>query len=135
MTLSRAVATIALASGLAAGCTSSGNDGSSSGPTGQPSGSGSAGQCTRASAKSAKQTLISSAGFSPSCVKIKAKTQFFFVNNEKKTHTATTRSGAPLSFDAKLPKKGSTYATTFKKTGTYVIVDKTTKKTMTLYVG
>src|SRR3954464_3053354 len=134
MTVSRGLATIALAGGLAAGCTSSGSDKHSTGPTTQPSGSGSVTQCTDVSATNAKQTLITSAGFTPSCVKIKAKAKFFFVNNEKKHHPATTEPGAPQSFDADLQKKGSTYQQAFKKKGVYVIVDKITKKSMTLYV-
>ena len=134
MTVSRVLAAIALAAGLAAGCTSSGNDKRSTGPTTQPSGSSSAAQCTRASAKGAKQTLITSSGFTPSCVKIKAKAKFFFVNNEKKHHTATTKPGAPQPFDADLQKKGSTYEQAFNKKGVYVIVDKITNKSMTLYV-
>jgi plastocyanin len=137
MTMSRAVAAMLVAASVTAACTSSGNGTKSSGaPSGLPS-SGSTGpatSCTKASAITARQTLITKAGFSPSCVKITAKSRFFFVNNEKKDHTATTRAGSPVSFDADLPKKNSTYVTTFKKKGTYVISDKTTNKTMTLFV-
>lgn len=133
MAVSHAAAAIILAGSLTA-CTSSGSPGNSSGP---PSGSGSssAGSCTKATAKTAQQTLITTAGFSPSCVKIKAKAKFFFVNNEQKHHTATANPGSPTSFDADLTKKGSTYTQAFKKNGTYIILDKITKKSMTLYVG
>src|SRR4051812_45954467 len=134
MTVSRTVAAIALAASLTAACTSSGDGRNSAAPTGTPSGSGGTESCTKATAETAQQTLITSAGFTPSCVKIKAKAKFFFVNNEKKHHTATTEPGAPQSFDADLQKKGSTYQQGFKKKGVYVIVDKITKKSMTLYV-
>src|SRR5438445_3715043 len=112
MALSRAVAVMVMAASVTAACTSSGNGNRSSGaPSGSTSGgsSGPATTCAKASAVTARQTLITKAGFSPSCVKIKAKAQFFFVNNEKKDHTATTRAGSPVSFDADLPKKNSTY--------------------------
>jgi plastocyanin len=56
------------------------------------------------------------------------------VDNEKKHHTATTQKGSPEAFDADLRTKGSTYVQRFKKKGTYVIFDKTTKKQMTLFV-
>jgi plastocyanin len=137
MTMSRAVAAMLVAASVTAACTSSGNGNKSSGaPSGSPSGgsSGPVGTCTSASARTARATLITSVGFSPSCIKIKLKSQFLFINNEKKDHNVTTRQGSPVSFDVDLPKKTSTYATTFKKKGTYVIVDKTTKKTMTLFV-
>jgi plastocyanin len=78
--------------------------------------------------------MITKAGFSPSCAKITAKSKFFFVNNERSHHTATTSPGSPTSFDADLRKKGSTYFQVFKKKGTYHIRDKVTKKTMTLFV-
>jgi plastocyanin len=133
----RLFAAVALiAASAATGCTSSGGGNGSTQPPASSSGSiTSGGSCTKASAKSARQTLISSAGFSPACVRIAMKSKFFFVNNEKKRHTATTKPGAPTHFDAELRTKGSTYEQAFKKRGTYVIVDKTTKDTMTLYVG
>src|SRR5438128_2458195 len=95
---------------LVAACTSShkaDKDTSSAAPSGtstRPSAT-----CSQASAKTARETLITKAGFSPSCVKIKAKSQFYFVNSEKTDHSATTQKGSPESFDADLNKKGSTY--------------------------
>src|SRR4051794_35226834 len=135
MTVSRTVAAIALAASLTAACTSRGDGGNSAAPTGTPSGSGGTESCTKATAETAQQTLITSAGFAPSCVKIKVKAKFFFVNNEKKHHTATTKPGSPESFDADLQKKGSTYTQVFKKTGTYAIYKKISKKSMPLSAG
>jgi plastocyanin len=126
---------VLIAATVTAGCTSHHSDGKNPKSVG-PSGTSatSAATCAEASAKTARQTLITAAGFSPSCVKIKAGAQFFFVNNEKKDHTATTRKGSPVSFDADLPKQTSTYPAILKKKGTYTIYDKTTNKTMTLFV-
>ena len=127
--MDRRVLALALTAPLAAACSSGSG---SAGPT--PSASaGSTAPCTVAGAVTGRQTLIA-ASFDPSCVKIKARTQFFFVNNAAKKHTATTQAGDPESFDAILPQKTSTYAHTFKKKGTYVIVDKTTGAKMTLFV-
>jgi plastocyanin len=140
MSVSRTVAVMMLASGLAAGCTSSGggnssSSGASSGPTGSGASSGAGGQCSRASAETARQTVITKTGFAPSCVSIKKGARFYFINNERKHHTATTRAGAPTSFDADLAKKGSTYFAKFTKPGTYRIYDKVTGKAMTLFVA
>lgn len=135
MTVSRTVAAALIAGSLTAACTSSGGGNTTSGaPSGTAASTGTTATCTVAAAKTARQTLISKSGFSPSCVKIKAKAKFFFVNSERKHHSATTRKGSPVSFDADLPNKNSTYAQVFRKKGTYVITDKTTKKTMTLFV-
>lgn len=129
-----ATALAVLTATAVAGCTSSGSpSATSSGQTSGPTSTGTT-QCTAASAASGKQTLISSAGFSPSCVAIKAGTNFFFVDNDGKNHTATTKPGAPVAFDADLKKKGSTYASKFRKKGTYHVYDKVTKSAMTLIV-
>lgn len=137
MTVPRMVAAVMLTASFTAGCTSSGNGDTSGspGPSGPSNSGGPSSSCTKSSAKKVKEALITSAGFSPSCVKIKAKAKFFFVNNEKKHHTATTMKGSPTSFDADLRTKGSTYQQIFKKPGKYVIFDKASKKSMTLYVG
>jgi plastocyanin len=91
--------------------------------------------CAQSSATTARQTLITTQGFAPSCVKIKAGQQFFFVNNDaNKPHSATTAKGSPTTFDADLPKKNSTYTQVFKSKGTYAITDKKTSKKMTLIV-
>ena len=136
MLVSRRIAAIVLLASVATACTSNGGSGKtvhSTGPSGPSTTSGA--PCAEASAKTARQTLITAAGFSPSCVKIKAGAQFFFVNNDKnKAHSATTAKGAPATFDADLPKKTSTYTQVFKAKGTYAISDKTTGKTMTLFV-
>jgi plastocyanin len=137
MMVSRTVAAIVLAGGLVASCTSSGN-GNGTSPPPSPSASGSttnaSGPCTRGTATTAKFTNIDADGFMPSCVKIKAGAQFLFINNARKRHSVTTRKGAPASFDVQLPRKTSTYARKFKKKGKYVVVDKTTDETMTLFV-
>jgi plastocyanin len=133
MTVSRAVSAIVLSAGLLAACTSSGSNGT----TGSPGPSGSSGPsapCTKASAKTVKQVVITAGGFSPSCVKIKAKTQLFFVNGDRSRHTATTRPGAPVQFDANLRNKASAYPSLLKTTGKYVVFDKVTKKEMILFV-
>jgi plastocyanin len=135
MAVSRVVAAMLIGASVTAGCTSGhGDKKTSTSPSGTTSSSGAV--CTQASAETARQTLITKAGFSPACVKIKAKAQFFFVNNDAKTlHTVTTEAGTPAKFDVKLPKKNSTYTQIFKAKGTYIISDKTTKKTMTLIVS
>jgi plastocyanin len=135
MLVSRQIAAIVLVATVATACTSKGGSSKtvhSSGPSGTSTTSGA--PCAEASAKAARQTLITAVGFSPSCVKIKAGAQFFFVNKEKKHHSATTRTGSPTSFDADMRSTNSTYTQVFKKKGTYVVEDKTTKKTMTLFV-
>jgi plastocyanin len=135
--VSRAIAAVLIAATVTTGCTSHHSDRKnpkSIGPSGTSATSGT--PCADASAKTARQTLITAAGFSPSCVVIKAGAQFFFVNSDTKgVHTATTAKGAPANFDASLPKKNSTYTQVFKAKGTYVITDKTTGKTMTLFVS
>lgn len=91
--------------------------------------------CALTSAEGARQTLITTRGFTPSCVKIKEGQQFFFINDDAKVrHTATTATGSPTSFDADLAMKNSTYTQVFKTRGTYAIKDKTSSKTMTLIV-
>jgi plastocyanin len=78
---------------------------------------------------------VTKAGFTPACAKVKRKGQFFFANDDTNTpHEVATKPGSPTSFDVKLPKKQSTYTQVFSKKGTYVIVDKTTNKSMTLFV-
>lgn len=131
------LAVIMLLTGGLTACTSSDNGGSSNSqaPLGGSGASTATGPCLKADAKSTQQVSITAAGFSPSCVRIEVTTHFFFVDGEARDHTASTRPGAPVTFDADLPEKGSTYAAVFKKKGKYVVVDKTTDKTMTLYVG
>jgi plastocyanin len=138
--MSRAAAVVIVVASLSAACTSGGKGtASSSAPTNpttsqtNPTTSPVTG-CTRGSAEAAREAVITTAGFAPSCVRIKVRSKFFFVDNEKKHHTATTRKGSPEAFDADLRTKGSTYVQRFKKKGTYVIFDKTTKKQMTLFV-
>jgi plastocyanin len=138
--MSRAAAAVIVVASLSAACTSGGKgSASSSAPTNpttsqtNPTTSPVTG-CTRCSAEAAREAVITTAGFAPSCVRIKVRSKFFFVDNEKKHHTATTRKGSPEAFDADLRTKGSTYVQRFKKKGTYVIFDKTTKKQMTLFV-
>lgn len=96
--------------------------------------SASASTCTAVDATQTRQVLITANGFSPSCAKIQAGKQFFFVNHEAKKHTATTEQGSPATFDARFSKKNETYATVLKAKGAYTIKDSSTGKTMTLIV-
>ena len=112
---------------LLAGC--SDNKGAKEGPSAEPS------HCTAVSAPQARQTLITAAGFSPSCAGIKAGKQFYFVNGEAKPHTATTKPGSPAMFDAHFTKKNETYAAVLKTKGVYTVEDKRSGKTMTLFVS
>jgi plastocyanin len=144
--MSRAAAAVIVVASLSAACTSGGKGTASSSaptnpttsqtnPTTSPTNpTAPVTGCTRGSAEAAREAVITTAGFAPSCVRIKVRSKFFFVDNEKKHHTATTRKGSPEAFDADLRTKGSTYVQRFKKKGTYVIFDKTTKKQMTLFV-
>lgn len=126
----RTIGLLAIAACLVAGCSST----TGKGVNGSSAPSGTAAPCTKATAQSAPKTYIGNSGFSPSCVKIASKSLFSFVNDEGKDHSADTQPGSPASFVADLPKRTSTYSRVFKEKGTYVIVDKATGKTMTLYV-
>jgi len=126
----RTIGLLAIAASLVTACTST----KEKGANGSTAPSGTAAACTKGTAHSAPKTYISDAGFTPSCVKIAAKSLFSFVNDQGKDHSADTQPGSPASFVADLPKKTSTYSRVFKEKGTYVIVDKATGKTMTLYV-
>ena len=130
MTATRLAAVALLAASVAASCTSGhANDGD--GSTSAPSTT-----CAKADAEHARGSFVTKAGFDPSCARVKVKGQFFFVNNEQgASHEVATQPGSPASFDVKLPKKQSTYTQVFSKRGTYVIVDKATNHSMTLYVG
>jgi len=135
-TVSRGVAVLLVTSGVAAGCTSSGSGATSSPPPNTSSGSGAtSGPCTLGTAVHAKFTYVDARGFTPSCVKIKRGGQFLFINNDRKQHNVSTQRGAPTAFNVELPKKTSTYAAVYKKSGKYVVVDSTTNETMTLFVG
>lgn len=90
--------------------------------------------CTEQSAREPKQNFITNGAFDVACAKVVANTQFFFINNDDEAHTVTTQQGAPESFDAELPKKSSTYAHTFAKTGKYEIKCKRHNEAMTLFV-
>jgi plastocyanin len=114
----------ALAAVVAAGCSSSG--GSEPDTVVLP--------CTAARAASATQTLITRDGFTPACVKIKAGTEFAFVDGENKHHTATARKGSPTTFSGSLSGKGATFSNRFRKPGTYTVYDKVTDRVMTLIV-
>ena len=111
---------------LAAGCTSSHGK-----PAPTTSGSPT---CTASTAKPATQTFVTADGFSPSCVAIKTGSLFSIVNGSSADRKAVTQPGAPSTFVADLPHQNSTFSQTFKKKGTYAIVDQTTAKTMTLFV-
>jgi plastocyanin len=74
--------------------------------------------CSAANARSSNQVRITAGRFIYPCAKAKAGETFFFINQDKKKHTATTTPGAPQSFDATLPNRGSTYNPKLKA-GTY----------------
>ncbi len=100
----------------------------------QPTVSQSPNGCTEKTARDLRQDFITKSAFDVTCVKVLVNTQFFFINNDDETHTATTQDGAPESFDAELPKKNSTYAHSFTKTGKYEIKCKRHQESMTLFV-
>lgn len=90
--------------------------------------------CTPANARELAQNFITASSFDVECVTTKTGKPFYFVNNDDASHTVTTETGAPESFDAELPRKTSTYAHTFQKPGTYKIICKRHNETMTLIV-
>lgn len=110
-----------------AGCTSGGQADTSGS-------SGASGACSMTSAKPASRTFVTASGFSPSCVALKAGSLFSIVNGSSKHQVAATRTGAPASFVADLPRHGSTFSHVYTKRGTYVFVDSTAHKSMTIYV-
>lgn len=138
MPVTRSAAAAAfLATTLAASCTGSGDGKSStSPPTGPSANSDGTGteHCTANTAVKAKFTLIDAAGFKPSCVKIKIKGQFLFINEENRQHALRTRAGSPTTFRVTLPQKTSTYSANFRRKGRCVVVDTTTHKQVTLFV-
>lgn len=84
----------------------------------------SASGCSKATAKEGRQVLITKAKFDPSCIKVKVKSQFFFVNDENVLHSVITSKDSPAQFTVDLPKQTSTYAYTFTKPGRYSVSDK-----------
>ena len=119
---------VAAAATIVAGCTSS------KAPKDGSSASGTAGACSKSSAQAAPRTFVTATGFSPDCVAITAGSLFSIVNGTPTHQVAVTRPGAPTSFVGDLPREASTYSHVYEKKGAYVIVDSTTKKSMTLYV-
>ena len=59
--------------------------------------------------------------FQPGCARVARGSELSFVNEDKVQHNVSTVAGAPASFNADLPKKGSTYARRFDVGGAYAI--------------
>jgi hypothetical protein len=133
----RLVASTAFALIALTGCTGGQKDTSAPGPSTSASSGASktSGTCTPATAKSARQVLVSASGFDATCVKTSVGKQVFFINSSDKAQSLKTKAGAPESFQVDLPKKTSTYARAFKAKGMYVIEQAGGKTALTLVVG
>lgn len=118
----RIAATLALLVMLLSACGSDSDD------------SQAADECNESSAREVSQSFITNSTFDLGCLKVAANKQFFFINNDDTAHVVATQAGAPETFEAELPKKSSTYARSFAKTGEYKIDCKRHNESMTLFV-
>lgn len=66
--------------------------------------------CTPETAEFGNQAIITDGAFPSSCMKAKADAQFFLINGDDEPHTATTREDSPITFDAHLRQRNSTYS-------------------------
>ncbi len=85
---------------------------------GSSSSSNSSTQCTASSATSTTSVSMVDTSFSPACIKITAGQTVTWTNNSSLTHTVTSDSGAPVSFDSGSLGPGATFSFTFSSAGT-----------------
>ncbi len=100
---------------LAAGCGSTSNGYNTSTTNNPPA-------CTLSSAVSATSVSASDANgnyiFTPSCIKVSSGQTVTWTNTGAMIHTATSDSGAPVTFDSGNLSPGQTFAVTFTTPGT-----------------
>jgi plastocyanin len=96
---------IAIAALLVAGCSKNDKKDSSSSSSGK--------------AATGNQVTIKNFEFGPKLLSVKAGTKVTFTNDDSATHTVSSVSGDPASFDSKNLKKGQSFSFTFTKAGTY----------------
>lgn len=102
--ITAATSALAIAGLLVAGCSKSDKKDSSS---------------TSNAAVSGNAVTIKNFTFSPGNLAVKAGTKVTFTNDDTNTHTVTSLSGDPASFDSKDLKPGTSFTFTFTKAGTY----------------
>ena len=74
--------------------------------------------CTASSATQTTSVSMVDMSFSPACIKVTSGQTVTWTNNSSLTHTVTTDSGAPVSFDSGNLGAGGTFSYTFTSAGT-----------------
>ena len=74
--------------------------------------------CMATSATQTTSVSMVDTSFSPDCIKISAGQSVTWTNNSSLTHTVTSDSGAPVSFDSGGLAPGATFTFTFPSAGT-----------------